>query len=403
MAAALLGAVPSIISLIGAVGDGDVVSGITHAIDIGTAIGDLIFSRDLSARFQNSDGNVIGVSVGLFQGGEPNYFGGDPLAVHGYSQQGKYIGSGKFSDHMEEGKFYGAKLDSSGPDGGKEAYQLKMQLVGQKSVCLQWSEAQWNGKRVSGWDGNWAEACGQAWYYSTLQHGTVDGKPNYPGCAWFDSPEKNVPVPVAEVSVNYPIFRKDLNPPSEVKEFCDKGMKFDKTTSDKHLAPFDSSPSSQRRNRIAPAPGKRSSGASAPYPKRDGTGSTPSGTATGSASLTTGTGLPQSSGVLHSSDGHQSTRLVVSSHEVHSATHLCNSKTSRGPDFVSLSEKKFCDMTDKKTYALCKENDTSDCFDFKDTSNTAAKRMVRRDQSGGPNKQYDTVTHWGPHTENGGH
>ena len=405
MATALLGVVPSIISLIGAVSDGDYASGITHAIEIGTTVAPLLFLREISAGAQNSDGNVIGVSVGLFQGGAPDYFGGDPLLIHGYSEQGVYIGSGQFTGHMEEGKLYGVKLDDSGPAKGKEAYQLKIQHTGQKSVCVQWLEAHWNGKRVSGFDGNFAKEKNKPWYYSTEEHGKVDGKPYYPGCAWFDNHEKDVSDPVAEVSVNLPLFRKDLNPPSDVKQILDKGMKFSKTTSDKHQAPFHSSSSSQRRNRIAPAPGKRSSGVGAPYPKRDGTGSTPSGTSTGSASLTTGTGLPQSSGVLYSSDGHQSTRLVVSSHEVHSAKQLCDSETSRGPDFVSLGEDLYCEMNSKqkKVYPLCKGGDTSDCFDLKDTLNTAAKRIVRRGQNGGPNRYYDTVTHWGPHTENDGH
>jgi hypothetical protein len=41
------------------------------------------------------------------------------------------------------------------------------------------------------------------------------------------------------------------------------------------------------------------------------------------------------------------TRLVISSEPSHNATALCESKTSRGPDFISLAEKVYCNMVSR--------------------------------------------------------
>jgi hypothetical protein len=41
------------------------------------------------------------------------------------------------------------------------------------------------------------------------------------------------------------------------------------------------------------------------------------------------------------------TRLVISSEASHNATALCASETSRGPDFVSLAEKVYCNMVSR--------------------------------------------------------
>ncbi|KAL1866689.1 hypothetical protein Daus18300_006633 [Diaporthe australafricana] len=62
-------------------------------------------------------------------------------------------------------------------------------------------------------------------------------------------------------------------------------------------------------------------------------------------------------------------QLVVSTKRSHSstATELCDSETSFGPDFVSTEEGLFCSMSQKKTFPLCNRNgeaDASTCFDL---------------------------------------
>lgn len=57
--------------------------------------------------------------------------------------------------------------------------------------------------------------------------------------------------------------------------------------------------------------------------------------------------------------------LVISNITTHSAREVCQSETSVGPDFVSLHEGLFCDMTDKSLWSLCDERARHDfCFDL---------------------------------------
>lgn len=56
-------------------------------------------------------------------------------------------------------------------------------------------------------------------------------------------------------------------------------------------------------------------------------------------------------------------QIVQSTMETHTATSLCESETSRGPDFASLAEGKFCDMETKELWPICKGEDDENCFD----------------------------------------
>lgn len=90
------------------------------------------------------------------------------------------------------------------------------------------------------------------------------------------------------------------------------------------------------------------------------------------------------------------TQIIKSNAQSHSASELCGSKTSWGPDFVSLYEGVFCDMGAKKTWPLCKGARDTACFD------NAASRMryslSARDARvmGAPlnNKAYGVIHEW---------
>lgn len=73
--------------------------------------------------------------------------------------------------------------------------------------------------------------------------------------------------------------------------------------------------------------------------------------------------------------------LVVSHHDHHSATELCESAGSHGPDFVSFSEQIFCDMEVKKHFPFCGNDQVYDCFDGKTLSIVTAKQSVAKHYS----------------------
>jgi len=80
--------------------------------------------------------------------------------------------------------------------------------------------------------------------------------------------------------------------------------------------------------------------------------------------------------------------LVVSTDEAHTASELCGSETSHGPDFVSVAEKLFCDMGAKTLWPLCNDVVTTSCFHLESkTLRTSGAAMVKREA-------YAKVTNW---------
>ena len=56
--------------------------------------------------------------------------------------------------------------------------------------------------------------------------------------------------------------------------------------------------------------------------------------------------------------------LVISHIHVHSAKNLCANPYSYGPDFVAISEGKFCDMKRKSLWDTCSAHKPTCCFDI---------------------------------------
>lgn len=87
--------------------------------------------------------------------------------------------------------------------------------------------------------------------------------------------------------------------------------------------------------------------------------------------------------------------LVVSHHVAHSARSLCTSLTSVGPDFVSVEEGVYCDMTHRSTFPICPHTEglESCCFNYNSTEfegncTIHSKRALK--------KRYTTVRLWEP-------
>ena len=87
--------------------------------------------------------------------------------------------------------------------------------------------------------------------------------------------------------------------------------------------------------------------------------------------------------------------LVVSHHKGQSAMELCNSHRSRGPDFVSVSEGKYCDMTNKILYPLCSDGVKRDCFSVDQDSQRMKKGRQSRGKGQRVHSRYDKVVNWG--------
>ncbi len=70
-------------------------------------------------------------------------------------------------------------------------------------------------------------------------------------------------------------------------------------------------------------------------------------------------------------------RLVVSNMTTHSARILCEHENSFGPDFVSIREQLYCDMSQKSLYNLCSTGKKSCCFDLEQNTLKSCVGNVR--------------------------
>ena len=89
--------------------------------------------------------------------------------------------------------------------------------------------------------------------------------------------------------------------------------------------------------------------------------------------------------------------VIISRHAAHGAVDLCQSASSRGPSFVSIDEKTYCDMSTKTHYPLCSSTLTGGCFDV-DTMELIGRprRHVRDLETRDVRKRYVTHEVWEP-------
>ena len=91
--------------------------------------------------------------------------------------------------------------------------------------------------------------------------------------------------------------------------------------------------------------------------------------------------------------------VVISTSPNHSAKELCNSPTSWGHDFVSVTEQLFCDMSAKRLWPVCGVKTRAGCFDREtNTMRPLDKSMLAKRGNDAvesvPKKVYRKALHW---------
>lgn len=96
--------------------------------------------------------------------------------------------------------------------------------------------------------------------------------------------------------------------------------------------------------------------------------------------------------------GFRFTELITSPHAQHQASELCEDPTTVGPDFVSLHEGTFCDMSTKTWHRLCDQDSglLDDCFalDIVNKTLTGVFDLAAASGSSGDLFTYDQITQW---------
>ena len=95
--------------------------------------------------------------------------------------------------------------------------------------------------------------------------------------------------------------------------------------------------------------------------------------------------------------------LTISHHSDHTATVVCQSETSWGPDFVSVVEGLYCDMCEKMLWNLCAGPEATYCFDLVARELRFSRGLETRDldesstgeeELAGLRKRYAKVDEW---------
>ncbi|KAL5336717.1 hypothetical protein BJX70DRAFT_267110 [Aspergillus crustosus] len=269
-------------------------------------------------------GSTIKVAVALdgANGGTDNA-GGDLPDVRVWNDFGEFLSITADPGTVTDGTVGTVEVDHE----QQGVYSLL--TANNDAICIAWVTTTWSdaaGGNKYAVSGDYGGQCGATWYPSNMwTNGANSYKPN---CFWIDA---NGDQPQTAFQVRWPRFSSDEfdegnTDPAQICNDIDFGLR---TESDPSTINFWTQAkrffrrgSNERKLKTRTANLKRAAWADE--------------------------------------------QLVISNDETHhSASKLCASETSVGPDFVHIAEKLFCDMDSHTTYPLCSEttNSTS-CFDL---------------------------------------
>ena len=189
-------------------------------------------------------------------------------------------------------------------------------------VCVSSVGTTWQDGSKWMWVGDWGQACGLDWYYSG-QNATDSGGPDYhPMCTWFDSDGS--------------VSKRQANGNNLAGSMRIGVSQFGPNTG------LDGKPADTICKQPFMEAWYNNDGTNTIFSKRHN-------------SLIPKEIAPRKI----------DPRAVVSHHPAHSAEFICDHPTSRGPDFISMKERKHCDMETRKVTDFCESKTKTDCFDLK--------------------------------------
>lgn len=261
----------------------------------------------------------IGVGLdGTFDGQTLSDSEGAVKGIRVYNEDRHLIGTGKGDGVIPSGGYQDISIDQSKGLGQQPTY---LQLnAGKDALCMAYVTQQWPDGTQRGWSGDWGQQCGQAWAYSNI---IIDDSGYKPDCTWLDQDHSNG-IWAAAIQIHMEDFTNiTQNTNQNPSFFCSfPALLFE--NDNYQTGAGDSFWSAKRRVKQRDTPVKRI--------------------------------RPRSSAM--------SSSIISSPDPSHSALKLCESDTSYGPDFVSLSEGIFCDMATKTHWPLCTKLVADNCYEW---------------------------------------
>ncbi|KAJ3565392.1 hypothetical protein NPX13_g7521 [Xylaria arbuscula] len=304
----------------------------------------------------DSEGSTIRISVGLdFDGGLSNS-GGDLPDVRLFNEVGGFLGIKADPGSVDKGKFSDITVKHKDDAGSQATYTLFS--ANDDAICVAAATISWpNGDKYA-WVGDWGRQCGGTWYYSNTYVGATNYKPD---CLWIDA---NGDQPQTGFQVHWPEFanKGDSAIPdtpedqtARIEYICNSGPPF-KLRVQPDTDPRDITywtPHTPRSDGLV---------------ERDVTGVSYGPSKHAASAKFRRYHYPRSANGTTTVHDMVRESLVMSDSKIHTATDLCGSETSYGPDFINLSTGMFCSMSDKTLWPICSNGDGADttqkdCFD----------------------------------------
>jgi len=259
---------------------------------------------------------------------------------------------------------------------GEKAPYIQL-FASNEAVCIAYIGQTMADGTVMGWLGDIGRACGRPWYHSNILVGgdDADAQPNEkwsPDCTWLDGDHSyddpaHIVTPGA-MQIHMPTFAKiDENYNRDPAAYCNETAMIFQSGINGYQWPL------------------RREGDSKPHLWNKFWWLDENGQAVdmwdANVTYTPPPNQQQEKRRKTRRLAPEFDHLIASSLDHHSAQRLCESGTSRGPDFVSLTDGLFCDMTLKEHYPLCNEEKQDGCYHWDTHSLLTSDGHVARNYS----------------------
>lgn len=373
----------------------------------------------LSGLFHHAEGPKIStnVRIGIGKTNSDVNMGGSVPHVALWDDNGHRIGQykGDRNGHLDIGSETNFPIEHSQTEPSftnAQATYLTLSMMEKDAICVSYISLTWpNGVNYM-FFGDVGYQCGVDWYYSDL---IVDAGGYQPRCIWLDKDKSNglhfqgMGLHITDFFATSERAKEYQDIPDAMCKSTPRFQMYPNLLPDQwhsfYLPPLEyyDNHTDTDYNRVINAKGKKI-GYQPPFEfkKRD---------------LETSRSSSRSNSAPRSSKRNtnpQPSHLIVSEFDQQSAAELCGSEQSFGPDFVSVAEGIFCDMSAKEAWPLCDAAAAivHGCFDL-DTKQmvvsegegegegegSSLSSPQRRDEHSGrivPVKSYDSIAQWGP-------
>ncbi|KAF4615583.1 hypothetical protein G7Y89_g15292 [Cudoniella acicularis] len=369
---------------------------------------------------------IVRVAAGMSMPGDSGAStGGHTCGIGLFDGDGLRIGfkSGIRAGSISDGTYMDIKVDPLDNNNNRPPEYLSIVGGGSDSLCVAYLAVTPPSSEYWAFYGDIPKQCGAYWYHSNLEVQVQQGS-YYPACFWLTSPDPTTGKKPHPFPQGYGIHITDFTPSqdraTQYNTYPDTMCKSDPrykaydSVTEMNCLPVFNPPLIYGSNSVDPDfNALKTPGSFMCDPHADGT-TMPSPEQVRQLEQWTGGRFNEPTYGVKRSEAPKKRQVktrqsnlqnqacvdnhvVISSLDQHTATELCQSAASIGPDFVSTKENLYCDMCKHELWPVCSTTITAACFDLSSNTVRAGMGVQGRDESSGrevPSKSYNKVTNW---------